>query len=245
MNNSTAGFLIKFSSLSALIVLLGVSAASAQTTTGTALNIGNTNTVTGLGSTAIGIYCQATSGSLAQGAGSTAPGSYSAALGNSSCIGQISISTGKSTTGSMGVYCLAANASTIYFPANITTAPLGAVMAATALNYGYTAAEGAFSANIGTANNYLSSAFGYRTVTASPSQFVIGICNRKVGANEDWTNSNHWNDSTWPASNALFIIGNGNPTTPSNAMQVRRDGLVLINSSGDLGMGSYTNGPTP
>jgi len=46
-------------------------------------------------------------------------------------------------------------------------------------------------------------------------------------------------------TDALFIVGNGNAGTPSNAMQVRMDGMVLINPSGELGMGSYTNGPTP
>jgi len=44
-------------------------------------------------------------------------------------------------------------------------------------------------------------------------------------------------------------VGNGNEddyqVVASDALQVRKDGLVLINPGGDLNTGSYTNGPTP
>lgn len=54
------------------------------------------------------------------------------------------------------------------------------------------------------------------------------------------------NATAWAAADPLFVIGNGTAAgTRSNAMTVLKNGAVLIKSSGDLSMGSYTTGPQP
>lgn len=55
--------------------------------------------------------------------------------------------------------------------------------------------------------------------------------------------------STTPAATnhtqGVFIVAAGTSTTRANAIRVLDDGTVLVKSSGDIGMGSFTNGPKP
>jgi len=55
--------------------------------------------------------------------------------------------------------------------------------------------------------------------------------------------------STTPAATnhtqGVFIVAAGTSTTGANAIRVLDDGTVLVKNSGDIGMGSFTNGPRP
>jgi len=229
---------------------LGVSATSAQTnnipgslTIGSSntvgihcLAVGQSNTAVGASSVAMGSGSYASASSLAVGQGALASGSVSVALNASECDGDYGFTANCASVMNLGAgYAPSANY-------------------AAAFNIGGSYADASFAANNGGAYNIYSAAFGFETQTASPAQFVIGRYNRVIGANEDWTDPNdydgYYNEidgdgSSWHHTDALFIIGNGSSNTPSNALQVRKDGLVLINPSGDVDMGEFTNGPTP
>ena len=183
-----------------------------------ALSVGSSNRVTGTNSAAFGTSNTVSGASaVAVGTSASASGKNSVSLGGSA-TGQNALSHGASTAG--GSYASAFNNS---------------------------AANGnfSFSGNIAVATNTCSAALGYQTLTASPMEVVVGLYNRNVGNGEtSITTTNGYyvlTDGTAP----LFVIGNGNSNTPSNAFQVRYDGKVLVNPSGDLSMGGFTNGPTP
>jgi len=251
-----------FSLIFVVVLVFGLGVASAQTTNFPgSLTIGPSNSV-GSYSMALGEFNRATgSNSVAMGYCATASGDNSMAFGAGGVLyviaGQWIYGYNATASGfasaafNQGVSCcdygFAANCSWILPPNVYNMAP--SANNAASLNYGDANADYCFVANLGTANNYLSAAFGFRTGTASPAQFVVGMMNRMVGTNEDWTTPFDWTGYSSP-TNALFIVGNGyededENEVASNALQVRKDGLVLINPGGDLNTGSYTNGPTP
>jgi len=244
----------RFSCVSAVVLMFGLGVASAQTTNFP-------------GSVTIGSGNNVSSNSLAVGEGNMMYGANSFALGGGvgSVVSRNCLSGNSSIVQGSGCYA-EANYSAVFnasesdrdggFAANVgyvtmsynvglpySGGPTGYFAAA--LNNGVSIADYSFAANNGTALNKFSAAFGLRTQTASPAQFVVGMYNNVIGTNEDWTTPNDFDDSSWSQTDALFIVGNGNSGTPSDAMQVRMDGMVLINPSGELGTGSYTNGPTP
>jgi len=252
-----------FSLFSAMVLVFGLGAASAQTTNiSGSLTVGPSNLV-GSYSLAVGVANRATgSNSVAMGNYATASGDNSIAFGYNLDAyqdpnrgiwmwGYYATASGFASAAfnqavSTGDYSFAANSSFITVPNGGGHSAPTANNAAS-LNYGAANADYSFAANGGSANNYLSAAFGC-TETASPAQFVVGMYNCMVGTNEDWTTPFDWTGYSSP-TNALFIVGNGNEddyqVVASDALQVRKDGLVLINPGGDLNTGSYTNGPTP
>jgi hypothetical protein len=229
-----------FPCIAAIILSFGIGAVYAQTnnipgslTIGSSntvgihcLAVGESNTAVGTSSVAMGSGSYANASSLAVGLGARATGSDSVALNASTCGGAVGFSANCASVQYLGAgFAPSANA-------------------AAAFNIGGSYADATFAANNGGAYNIYSAAFGFETQTASPAQFVVGRYNRTVGTNEDWTGGFDGSGNS-SSNNALFIVGNGNSGTPSNAMQVRKDGLVLINASGDVDMGEFTNGPTP
>lgn len=197
---------------------LGCRISSAQQVINGSISVGSSNRVTGTNSAAFGTS-------------NTVSGASAVAVGtSSSASGKNSISLGGSATGQNALSHGASIASGSYASA-----------------FNNSAANGNFSlsGNIGVATNTCSVALGYQTLTGSPMEVVVGLYNRNVGNGESsmLTTNGYYilNDSTAP----LFVIGNGNSNNPANALQVRYDGKVLVNPSGDLSMGSYTNGPTP
>jgi hypothetical protein len=242
MKTNTSSLIKNFACISAVVLMFGLGVASAQTT-----NIP--------GSLSIGPENTATNNSLAVGTWTWAGSTNSVAIGSRiGASGSNSLSVGY-IFGAEGDNSVALNQGETYSPygfaanyAMVSKSYWGGAPTANyaaAFNTAGACADYAFAANGGGANNTFSAAFGLCTQTASPAQFVVGMYNNVVGTNEDYTATNDFDDSSWSQTDALFIVGNGNAGTPSNAMQVRMDGMVLINPSGELGMGSYTNGPTP
>ncbi|MGC3991378.1 MAG: hypothetical protein QM796_17185 [Chthoniobacteraceae bacterium] len=76
------------------------------------------------------------------------------------------------------------------------------------------------------ANARYSTAFGYGTYSNANAQFVIGEYNSIVGS----PSSQHA-PSSWPQTDALFIVGNGIQTGTHNAFVVRRNGATEISGT--------------
>ena len=84
---------------------------------------------------------------------------------------------------------------------------------------GYSTAFGGFA----TASGEFSTAFGANTVAQSLNSFVIGRYNYNPGT---------YNPTTWVATDALFVIGNGTgPSSRSNAVTVLKNGNTGIGVS--------------
>jgi hypothetical protein len=172
-------------------------------------------------------------GSLSVGDGNSLLATNSVAIGLSNTVsGNNSLAVGASSQAG-GSNSFAAGAST------------AAGGYAAALNGSVANGNFSLAANMGQATNTISVALGYGTVTGSPMEMVVGLYNRNVGNGESVLSSVSGYYSITDATAPLFVVGNGSPSSASNALQVRKDGMVLINPSGDLSMGSYTNGPIP
>jgi hypothetical protein len=65
---------------------------------------------------------------------------------------------------------------------------------------------------------------------------VIGQCNAVVGGDADGAAR-----YTWRPGDSLFVIGNGtSSSTPSNALEVKKDGSIKMQRQGDILMGDFT-----
>lgn len=207
-----------------------------------AANIGQYSTAFGIDTTASG------SASVAMGGASCASGSSSVALGGASWAnGESSIALGDNTHA------------------------IG--FASTALGYG-TNAMGPYSTTLGlftaayfrgalatggqtSASGYYAFTGGVHTTASAYGSFVIGRWNNGGG-----------NPTTWVATDPLFEIGNGSPSTgsayygtyqthPSDAFVVYKNGNATLQGAltaqdgmrippkGDLSMGSFTAGTPP
>jgi hypothetical protein len=65
--------------------------------------------------------------------------------------------------------------------------------------------------------------------------------------NDVRTNDTATTPSPTNHTDGVFVIGAGTATGANavNALRVLADGTVLVKNSGDIGMGSFTNGPRP
>lgn len=75
-------------------------------------------------------------------------------------------------------------------------------------------------------------ALGYYTTAPSYGSVVLGQYNQSAGGQ---------NTGSWVNSDQLFVIGNGSSGSPSNALEVKKDGTLIIpKRQGDISMGSFT-----
>lgn len=166
----------------------------------------------------LGIYASTNStgsnfnfGSIAAGYGNTLSGYYQYAFGTSNSI------TGMNSAAIGGTNYANASYSLAYGTTNQVLSTAGYSMSGGS----YSIAKGQNSVAIGyfaTAPSYTSVAFGrYNKVASGQST------------------------SSWVASDQLFVIGNGTDSVPSNALEVKKDGTVIIpKRQGDISMGSFT-----
>jgi len=109
----------------------------------------------------------------------------------------------------------------------------------------------ATSFGIGNAQADESTAFGFMTASPSYGELVFGQYN--VGLSNSTTSTN-----TWIANDPVLEIGNGSSTnSPSDAVTILKNGNlraagtiespsgVRIPQTGDMSMGSFTNGNSP
>lgn len=174
-----------------------------------ALAAGFHNTASGQGAVAMGQHSVASgNNSIALGDQDTASGDQSVALGNQSkASGTSSIAMGDNTKASagastaLGKYTTASgNAATAM--GNTTTASGGG---STSMGYG-TTASGSYS-----------TAMGLSVTAQAHSSLVIGRYNIITGSSLFWTNTD-----------PLFVAGNGNGASPSNALTLYKNGNLTI-----------------
>jgi hypothetical protein len=230
-------------------VALGAHSATAGNTNG-GFAMGNTNIAYGNWSVALGgQLCNSYGGgSFAQGSGSNATGDWSIAMGVSantygtmcrafgqnSAAGDSANPTAISHATAFGYYSVAKANYSVAFAAN--SQALG--LSSKALGDNSTA-SGQHAISLGqasTASGDYSLSLGQNSTAQAQHAVVIGP---NAAAPRGSTNS-------WNATDPIFIVANGQTTSAkSNAIEVLKNGAVLINASGDLSMGSYTNGRKP
>jgi hypothetical protein len=80
---------------------------------------------------------------------------------------------------------------------------------------------------------------GTAVTSSNTSQVVLGRYN-------DLRTTDTTNNTTTNHTQGVFIVGTGTSTSArGNALRVLDDGTVLVKNSGDIAMGSFTNGPQP
>ncbi len=180
----------------------------------------------GVYSTAMGINTTASAyGSTAMGASTTASSSYSTAMGASTTAsGYHSTAMGASTTASSS-YSTAMGASTTASGKNSTA--MGSSTTASgekSIAMGFeTTASGYNSTAMGfytTASGNNSTAMGFYTKAQPYASTVLGRYNIISGTTDSWEDDE-----------PLFVIGNGDSMTPSNAMTVLKNGNVGIGTT--------------
>jgi hypothetical protein len=227
----------------------------------TTIAFGADATASGYGAVAVGPYTTATNGATAigslayaQGAfalaieNSTANGNDCAAFADSSASGYAAISIGLSYASGTG--CAAIGEAGC---SGVASSAFGNAEAwnSYAVATGRAEANGVYSAAFGAAyaDGEFSTAFGPYGVAQAYGSVVFGQYNIPQGSGTNWV-----------ATDDLFVIGNGSSNqNPSNALEIQKNGNailsgtlsisgsnpVLIQPSGDLTMGSFTNGPSP
>lgn len=156
--------------------------------------------------------------SVASGPNSSAFGQSSQAVGfNSFAAGQLSVASGNNAI-AVGTSAEATNTASSAFGTNTTAS--GQNSTAGGNN---TSATGADSVAFGTAtmaSGEAAFAAGTNTTAQAFSTFVIGRYNIASG-----------NSTAWIATDPLFVVGNGTPAVPANAVTVLKDGKVGIGTS--------------
>jgi len=214
---------------------------------------GNYSTAMGSQTSASGIYSTAMGRSTIASAYSTAMGHDTEATGSySTAIGRQSIASGINSI-AMGRETIASNANSTAI--GLETEASGSV--STAIG-GSTIASGQFSTAMGNgteasaynttamgletlASGFSSTAMGIRTTAPSHAETVIGAYNTNYTPNESLT---------WDANDRLFVVGNGQSGSRSNAITVLKNGNIGIGtdtpqellhiSGGRLRIGSET-----
>ena len=214
---------------------------------------GNYSTAMGSQTSASGIYSTAMGRSTIASAYSTAMGHDTEATGSySTAIGRQSIASGINSI-AMGRETIASNANSTAI--GLETEASGSV--STAIG-GSTIASGQFSTAMGNgteasaynttamgletlASGFSSTAMGIRTTAPSHAETVIGAYNTNYTPNES---------HTWDANDRLFVVGNGQSGSRSNAITVLKNGNTGIGtdtpqellhiSGGRLRIGSET-----
>lgn len=182
--------------------------------------IGRNTSATGNYATAMGRNSTATFYATAIGDETLASGSYSTAIGrqttasgnNSTAIGRNTIASAQYAT-SMGNETEASAAASTAMGGNTTASG----NYATAMGFNSTASS-AYSTATGhytTASGFIATAMGNRTIAPSFAETVIGTYNTNYTPNASLT---------WDSNDRLFVIGNGESGSRSNAMVVLKNG---------------------
>ncbi len=191
-----------------------------------------------LESLAIGTYNTATGGySVATGWNATASGDKSVAFGsNADASGTyaMAIGSGATASGSSSV-ALGNGETTGQSSFAVGSGTLSEGTRTTAMGSGSEAIAN-YSTAIGRdniANGNFSFAMGREVVADAYNSFVIGRYN---------DTDSSWSTSAWDTQDPVFIIGNGDSSTPSNAFVVLKDGTLEVDgditSDGEICIGS-------
>jgi len=201
----------------------------------------------GGGSQALWLFSTAMGGASASGYFSIGQGQYSVASGvNSVALGYNAMASGAGGVSIGGITRAIGTNSTAFGVNDYAVGNLSLVFGLQTVGRGYdSTAFGIYTTALG---DY-STAFGYSAYAPSYASVAFGQYNVGISSSTGATN--------WVSSDPVLEIGNGTSAAHSNAVtifksgEIRSEGLVQSQAgfrtppTGDLSMGSYTNGNNP
>ncbi|WP_299335811.1 tail fiber domain-containing protein [uncultured Psychroserpens sp.] len=186
--------------------------------------MGRNTSTSGIYATAMGRNTTASAYSTAMGDGTEATGSYSTAMGrettatgvNSTAMGRSTIASAQNSTALGDETQALAPSSTAMGGNTIASGNFSTAMGNS------TEAAGAYSTAMGyftTGSGFSSSVNGVRTTAPSYAETVVGTYNTNYTPNASLT---------WNALDRLFVVGNGQSGSRSNAMVILKNGNIGI-----------------